>query len=64
MFPTTRLRRADTLRSLVRETFVTANDLILPMFIEEGIEAPVPIPEMPGVSFLKVSFESIQNRGG
>ncbi len=53
MFPTTRLRRLrrnDALRSLVRETSVTANDLILPLFIEEGIDAPVPIAEMPGVS--------------
>ncbi len=53
MFPTTRLRRlrrTDALRSLVRESSVTANDLILPMFIEEGIDAPVPIAEMPGVS--------------
>lgn len=53
MFPTTRLRRlrrTDALRSLVRQTSVTANDLILPMFIEEGIDAPVPIAEMPGVS--------------
>ena len=53
MFPTTRLRRlrrTDALRSLVRETSMTADDLILPMFIEEGIDAPVPIAEMPGVS--------------
>jgi len=52
MFPTTRLRRlrrTDTLRSLVRETSVTANDLILPIFVEEGIDAPVAIGEMPGV---------------
>ncbi len=53
MFPVTRLRRlrrTDALRSLVREASVTANDLILPIFVEEGIEAPVPIAEMPGVS--------------
>lgn len=53
MFPTTRLRRlrrTDALRSLVRESSVTPNDLILPLFIEEGIDAPVPIAEMPGVS--------------
>ena len=53
MFPTTRLRRlrrTDALRSLVRETSVTASDLILPLFIEEGIDTPVPIAEMPGVS--------------
>lgn len=53
MFPTTRLRRlrrTEALRSLVRETHVTAHDLILPIFIEEGIDAPVPIDSMPGVS--------------
>ncbi len=53
MFPVTRLRRlrrTDALRSLVREASVTANDLILPIFVEEGIEASVPIAEMPGVS--------------
>jgi len=49
LFPTTRLRRlrqSDTLRSLVRETAVTANDLIQPIFIEEGIDDPLPIAEM------------------
>ena len=52
-FPITRLRRlrrSDALRSLVRETAVTANDLIQPIFIEEGIDDPLPIAEMPGVS--------------
>ena len=53
MFPTTRLRRlrrTDALRALVRETHVTAADLILPLFVEEGVDELVPIPEMPGVS--------------
>ena len=53
MFPTTRLRRlrrTDALRALVRETHVTATDLILPLFVEEGVDEPVPIAEMPGVS--------------
>ncbi len=52
MFPTTRLsrlRRTGALRSLVRETAVTAADLILPMFVEEHIDQPVAIAEMPGV---------------
>ena len=52
-FPTVRLRRlrqSETLRTLVRENVVTANDLIQPIFIEEGIEDPLPIAEMPGVS--------------
>ena len=53
MFPTTRLRRmrrTGALRDLVRETHVTAHDLILPIFIEEGLDDPLPIDAMPGVS--------------
>jgi len=53
MFPTTRLRRlrrTSALRDLVRETHVTPHDLILPIFIEEGLDDPLPIPAMPGVS--------------
>src|SRR6185295_7656161 len=38
------------LRSLVRETAVTANDLIQPIFVDEGIDEFLPIPAMPGVS--------------
>jgi porphobilinogen synthase len=51
-FPITRLRRlrhSAALRSLVRETVVTANDLIYPIFVEEGIDAKLPISSMPGV---------------
>lgn len=44
-----RLRETETLRSLVRETQLTKNDLILPLFVEEGIDAAVPIDSMPGV---------------
>ena len=53
MFPQTRLRRlrrTSGLRELVRETSVGPADLILPIFIEEGISEPVPIATMPGVS--------------
>ena len=52
-FPTARLRRlrgSAALRDLVREHSVTANDLIYPIFVEEEIEAPLPISSMPGVS--------------
>jgi porphobilinogen synthase len=52
-FPAVRLRRlrqSETLRTLVRESVVTANDLIQPVFVEEGIDDPLPIAEMPGVS--------------
>ena len=45
-----RLRRTPELRSLVRENQLSANDLIYPVFVEEGISEPVPIPTMPGLS--------------
>ena len=44
-----RLRRSEALRSLVRETHVTADDLIYPVFVEEEIDARQPISSMPGV---------------
>jgi porphobilinogen synthase len=44
-----RLRRSDSLRRLVRETRLHVDDFILPLFVEEGIDAPVPIDSMPGV---------------
>ncbi len=44
-----RLRRTSTLRGLVRENHISTDDLILPLFIEEGIDEPVLIPSMPGV---------------
>ncbi len=52
MFPETRLRRLrqnGRLRRLVRENAVGLDDLIYPIFIEEGIDAPAPIGSMPGV---------------
>jgi porphobilinogen synthase len=52
LYPTTRLRRlrqSESLRRLVRETEVTMNDLIYPVFIEEEIDAPLPVESMPGV---------------
>lgn len=51
-FPAVRLRRlrkTPALRDLVRENHVTMNDLILPIFVEEEIDEPLPIPSMPGV---------------
>ncbi|MFT5720107.1 MAG: porphobilinogen synthase [Motiliproteus sp.] len=45
-----RLRRTPALRDLVRETQISVNDLILPIFVEEGIESPVAIRTLPGIS--------------
>jgi porphobilinogen synthase len=52
-FPATRLRRlrrTGALRDLVRETTLAASDLVLPIFVEEGLEGSSPIESMPGVS--------------
>jgi porphobilinogen synthase len=43
------------MRALVREHQVTAADLILPIFVDEAAEAPVPIASMPGVSRIPLS---------
>jgi len=43
-----RLRRTPALRRLVAEAKVGVDDLIAPLFVREGIDAPVPIPSMPG----------------
>jgi porphobilinogen synthase len=43
-----RLRRTPALRALVAETSLRPGDLVLPMFIKEGIGEPRPIGSMPG----------------
>ena len=44
-----RLRRSETLRSMVRETRIAREDLILPLFVVEGSGVREPISSMPGV---------------
>ncbi|BFM16046.1 porphobilinogen synthase [Maricurvus nonylphenolicus] len=44
-----RLRRTPVLRDLVRENNLSANDFILPIFVEEEITEPVAIESMPRV---------------
>jgi len=44
-----RLRRSPGLRSLVRETTLSAHDFILPLFVSERIAARKSIASMPGV---------------
>ena len=51
-FPATRLRRNrfhEFSRRLVRETQLSANDFIYPMFIVEGTGQRIPIKTMPGI---------------
>jgi len=44
-----RLRQSPVLRSLVAETRLHPRDLVLPVFVAEGIDEPRPIASMPGV---------------
>ena len=48
-----RLRQADWVRRLVRETVLTPSDLIWSMVVHEG-EGEIPVSSMPGVSRLSV----------
>ena len=44
-----RLRRTPGLRALVAETALEPRSLVLPLFVREGIDEPVPLASMPGV---------------
>jgi len=68
-FPTTRLRRlrrTPALRRLVSEVSLRPAELVLPMFVREGIEEPAPISSMPGVvqqspeSLVKAAAEAVE----
>ncbi len=43
-----RLRRSEAIRSLVREADVLPRQLVAPLFVKEGIQAPEPVSSMPG----------------
>ena len=58
-FPRTRMRRnrADEwVRRLTRESSVTPDDLIWPMFVQPGTAARTPVPSMPGVGRLSIDL--------
>lgn len=68
MYPTTRmrrLRRTPALRRLVADVALRPADLVLPMFVREGIDEPVAVQSMPGVvqhtydSLLKAAHEAV-----
>jgi porphobilinogen synthase len=44
-----RLRRTAALRRLVEETTVSPRELVLPMFVKEGLTEPRPVTSLPGV---------------
>ena len=56
-FPATRMRRTkrtDALRRMVRESSLTVDDLIWPVFLRDGTDDETPVPSMPGVSRLTI----------
>jgi len=58
-FPVTRLRRlrqTSVLRNLVRETILTRDDLVMPLFVCPGTNVNNPIKSMPGNSQLSVDL--------
>jgi len=58
-FPITRLRRlrqSPVLRNLVRETILTRDDLVMPLFVCPGTKVNNPIKSMPGNSQLSVDL--------
>ena len=58
-FPTTRMRRNrfnEFTRRLVRETELTAADLIYPIFIIDGDNAREPVASMPGIDRLSIDL--------
>lgn len=44
-----RMRKNSAIREMVRETTLAPEHLVLPIFVEEGIDEPVAIPSLPGV---------------
>lgn len=61
-----RLRRTPALRRLVAENRVTASDLVLPLFVREGLAEPAALSSMPGVhqhtldSVRRVAAEAVE----
>jgi porphobilinogen synthase len=61
-----RLRRTPALRRLVSEIALRPADLVLPMFVREGVNEPVPLQSMPGVvqhsqeSLVKAAVEAVE----
>jgi porphobilinogen synthase len=60
-----RLRRTAPLRRLVADVRLHPADLVLPLFVKEGIAAPAPVGSMPGVvqhtldSLVKAAYEAV-----
>ena len=51
-----RLRKSDGLRRLMQENVLSVNDLIWPMFVQDGVNLREPVASMPGVDRLSVDL--------
>jgi porphobilinogen synthase len=51
-----RMRKNEALRRMIRETVLTPNDFILPLFAIDGKNVKNPIPSMPGVFQLSIDL--------
>jgi porphobilinogen synthase len=51
-----RLRKNELFRRLVRETYITVDDLVAPLFICPGKGTRRPVPSMPGVFQLSIDL--------
>lgn len=63
-----RLRTSETIRSLVRETIISPNDFLVPLFIVEGKQVKEEIASMPGyyrysLDLLKAEVKELWNMG-
>ncbi len=65
-----RLRQSPAIRRLVAETSLRPADLVLPLFVKEGIDDPQPVTSMPGVyqhtlgSLRKAAHEAVESGVG
>ena len=57
-----RLRTSPAMRDIVRETVVTPNDIIVPLFVEEGNGIKNLIPSMPG--YFRYSLDTVLKEVG
>lgn len=71
MFPVARprrLRQSQNMRNFVSETSIDIKKLVMPIFVDETAEEPVPITSMPGISrqsigSLKEYLKSLESSG-
>lgn len=57
-----RLRKSEKLRQLIRETTLTAGNLIYPLFVGPGMNVVRPVSSMPGVAQLSVDRAVLECR--